>query len=683
MKMHCSNNKILVKFLRHIFSIIGAIIALTACNREDPKPFSNVTTLKSVVPENGGVVMYGQINSLRSVSKILRYGFFYADTPELRSYHPRIYVEEPARAGQFKGQLDVGILPDITYYYWAFIEYENGQQVFGESQSFFSVGGKQPVITEVIPTMAHIGDTVTIRGRYLNDGRFYVPIYFDQKLASQVASAKGEIKCIVPDQIFGPNVSIVIKASGLEAEAKLQLFTPIIENLSPSLVTFRDTIEITGQHFEINKRRTKVYLAETEAEIVTTERNKIKVIVPDSLRRDGSPVVVRAQGQEVTSDLGFNLHPPEFSLEAECLSTFDEITIDGRYFHPIASRNIVYFEGTAGTTVSGTTSTLKVRVPAGPFPRGLAEVKVLTANVSTTADTELCIDDPWLLIEDQLPFYFHYDPGAFVIDNTAYVVASKSTTEDPTLYLWEFDASENSWTNHSIPFAPGLSAICVGNGSNGYFYTTAGTDNFWEFDGQTKQWTKKADFPGQEREAAAAFSIGANVYIGIGVINVNGREEAGKDFYKYSPATNSWTQISAPAFPINSKRANAATFTIDNIAYLMAGSSNYQERDAWRYLAASDTWERIADLPDARNGTFSFSLNGKGYVSNGRILSGGETNRCWEYDPLTNRWTDMGRVGYFDRRGGFAFVVGGIAYAGGGNQDYIEYVRRQLFFWHQ
>jgi len=101
--------------------------------------------------------------------------------------------------------------------------------------------------------------------------------------------------------------------------------------------------------------------------------------------------------------------------------------------------------------------------------------------------------------------------------------------------------------------------------------------------------------------------------------------------------------------------------------YLTGAARTTGMFEAWKYISSTDQWIRIADFPDARNSTSSFSLKGKGYIANGTPVSNWQTKECWEYDPAANVWKRFYDIGHKRRDNGFAFSVNGIAFVGGGS----------------
>ena len=83
--------------------------------------------------------------------------------------------------------------------------------------------------------------------------------------------------------------------------------------------------------------------------------------------------------------------------------------------------------------------------------------------------------------------------------------------------LWEFDPSNNSWTqkanigtgiDHPAVFCIGTKAY-IGTGETPVF-----TDSLWEYDSGNNNWTPKTNFPAGARVGAVGFSIFGKGYLG-------------------------------------------------------------------------------------------------------------------------------------------------------------------------
>jgi N-acetylneuraminic acid mutarotase len=138
-------------------------------------------------------------------------------------------------------------------------------------------------------------------------------------------------------------------------------------------------------------------------------------------------------------------------------------------------------------------------------------------------------------------------------------------------------------------------------------------------------WTKKADFGGNVRGNAIAFSIYGKGYIGTGY-GVNYY----KDFWEYDPTNDEWTQKAAFG---GTARSSATAFAIGGKGYV--GTGNEQgvvTPDFWEYDPSLNSWIQKATLNPSRSGAIAFTIGSKGYIAmgdNGAFYF----PDLWEYDP--------------------------------------------------
>jgi hypothetical protein len=652
-----------MRFIKNISLLILIAVLLPTCEKNDDTP--GVKTLDVKFPDDGGVILNGE---LHGASSVVGYGFYYSRDSLFSKYETEIIsFNEKPRPGSFHAEISSGLEPDVVYFFKAYI-YTNGSVMFGKTSAFLSTGSKPPEILQVIPEIAHIEDTVEIYGK--NFGKniypYYMQVNFSGARARIIDYNDSLITCVIPEgnRTYQPLLKVTVFDK--TDSASLQLYKPVIESFTPN-GTFRDTITITGQHFDRVANRNKVLIGSTIAAVILSSRDKLKVLLPDNLEKSICRITVTAQLQSTTNETSFKLTVPVISATPQCSFSYSEIELIGKFFNPVLYYNKVFIEDVESEIISGNTESLIVKVPFGPFPRGYARVKIQVADTVVDSGLDFCIEDDWLMISNSLPFTFYGDVGTFTIGNTAYVISHPHENLDDRQYLWEFNSQDYIWKKYSIPFDLMHTGICTTDGVKGYVYTATETQNFWEFNPLSHTWTQKADFPGVRRDEASAFSVNQDIYVGIGSDFYASNDLALHDFYKYDPALNTWARISDLDPDSYWARTEASTFVIDNIAYLTCGARNTGMYDAWKYVYSTDKWIRIADFPDARNYTGSFVLNDKGYITNGTSVGGWESIDCWEYDPVSNDWKSFYPIGHKRRCRGFAFSVNGKAFAGGGD----------------
>jgi hypothetical protein len=141
------------------------------------------------------------------------------------------------------------------------------------------------------------------------------------------------------------------------------------------------------------------------------------------------------------------------------------------------------------------------------------------------------------------------------------------------------------------------------------------------------------------------------------------------------PNPNSWVQKAN----FLAGRWGMSSFTINKKAYagLGANTSDSPQSSLWEYNPLTNAWTQMANFPGVpRWYATGFTIAGKGYMgagSNGTFYY----SDCWEYDPTINSWTQKASLPR-GRNYPFSFVIGNKAYVGGGlasnsGNDFYEF----------
>ena len=655
--------------LKNFFLMFILLIQIVACQTEDIiKEEANIE-LSISVPESAGVKFKASFLGF-SQDVISESGFLISSQPNV-TFENSIVLIGVINNNKFENDINTDLVYNNQYYVKAYIKKNSSEIFYSEEKPFVSLGSKAPLVKSV--TKAHILDTITIKGRYFTDKTNNIKVSFGTEASKVILSNDTIIKCIVPETIKKYNPILEIKVYEKKViNQGFSLFTPIIKTISSLQATFRDELVIYGDHFDLDVSRNKVYFGNIEAPIVSSNRNTLKVLVPDDLEKSKEIIKVVTQLQEVLSEDNFHLKAPTISFVKKDIYSREEIFIQGENFHPIKNKNIISFEGVEAAITNGDTKTLNTKVPYGPFPRRKAKVEIKLLDTIVAYEVELNILDKWVMVSDNLPFFYHGSMhSAVVANNTAYIITQKRGDFDEfrqNIYLWKFIPEDFSWEEKKIPFSIDIyeesGAVVESDGNNIYVYLPNSENDFWEFDTASSIWSKKAKFIGEKRSGATHFSINGEIYIGLGIDSKPYIPVIFNDFYKYSPSNNNWIKIAD--LPLGIKRRWTGSFVINGMGYFSGGAYNTGDYDCWSYNSYDDTWSRIADFESSKSGTSSFSLNGFGYVTGGSSTGGSNTNGCWQYNSLLDKWTKVENVGHIPRGRHFSFSVNNKAYVGGG-----------------
>jgi PKD repeat protein len=238
------------------------------------------------------------------------------------------------------------------------------------------------------------------------------------------------------------------------------------------------------------------------------------------------------------------------------------------------------------------------------------------------------------------------------------------------LFFFSNTFSQGTWTlKASLPGITRWGAVAFSIGDKGYVGT--GIDDnftelndFWEWNSSNDTWAQKASYGGIVRSCASAFAIGTKGYIGIG-----GLSSPFQDFWQWDQATNAWTQKGI--FPAT--LTYSVAFAIGNKGYIGTGyDGNYYRDDFWEYDPVADTWAQKASYGGGpRLLSTGFSMGNFGYIGTGcdsTVYPMG-FNDFYQYNPLTNAWTQKASFPGPGRNEAFSFSIGNYGYLGGGTTN--------------
>ncbi|MBS1921354.1 MAG: galactose oxidase [Bacteroidetes bacterium] len=256
----------------------------------------------------------------------------------------------------------------------------------------------------------------------------------------------------------------------------------------------------------------------------------------------------------------------------------------------------------------------------------------------------------------------------FTIGDYAYI---STGTTDLTRFqdLWEYSIVKQYWSQKAdLPGVARTSAVAFSIGTKGYVGTgfdgTNNLNDFWEYDQASNTWTQKDNFKGTARYDAVAFSLNNNGYVSCGF---DGNYL--KDLWQFDPTAPSGSQWVQKASIGGTKRSAAMSFVINGNAYVCSGNNNGTAlNDLWMYDPVADTWTEKRQLTnvstDSYDDTYTSIIryNGVALVMNNlAYITTGEnpslTSTTWEYNPVTDLWTQKTGFEGSARTGAVAFTL--------------------------
>lgn len=215
--------------------------------------------------------------------------------------------------------------------------------------------------------------------------------------------------------------------------------------------------------------------------------------------------------------------------------------------------------------------------------------------------------------------------------------------------------------------------------------TSCGSDN--DKDGN---WARRADYKGAGRGGAVSFTIGDDVYVGLGY----SEGDYYSSFYKYNATSETWSL----ATPIPEKttenpegatlRREAVAFSVNGKGYIGLGVDEFNNRlkDFWEFNPETKIWtmlEGAAAFPGTeRQGAVAFAfdtnddkINDVAYVGTGRgILDGDDRSLLSDFYKFKGSvWTENNTYSGRKTTDATTFVIGKKAYliSGDSNLDNV------------
>ena len=261
-----------------------------------------------------------------------------------------------------------------------------------------------------------------------------------------------------------------------------------------------------------------------------------------------------------------------------------------------------------------------------------------------------------------------HHPVTFSLQGKGYAITGTNPSELPTDDVYQYNPTTNQWTTLS-DFPGAARSFAIGQAYNGKGYLGFGAsltsyfNDIWEFDPNTENWTLLTTCDCSGRRHPAFIIKDDKIYVGLGDDATGDLD----DWHIYDMATDNWTQ--APDIP-GSGRHHPFMFPAGDDIYAGMGHSGALIYGDWyKFNIQTESWETMSDFPgEHRVAGTQFGHQGKGYVlsGDGSNHSFMPTGEFWEYEPSTDSWTELDPHPGISRWAPGSFVINGAVYFIGG-----------------
>jgi N-acetylneuraminic acid mutarotase len=250
--------------------------------------------------------------------------------------------------------------------------------------------------------------------------------------------------------------------------------------------------------------------------------------------------------------------------------------------------------------------------------------------------------------------------NAFTIGNKSYVL-SRMPFSTSTNILFEYDPVLDFWTQKaSYPEFSWGESSAASLGTNAYigFGIDSGglCQHFYEYNSISNNWTPKADYPAPETRSPFIAGGAGEIIAGCGV---DALLTITDDVWKYTPSTDSWSQVADfphPAFSLQAESYN------DEI-YVPFPDTLSGTTELYKYNLVTNTWTQLSSCPQYMYYYASFSITGNIFVGMGMNLIPFPYNtNFWKYNIVSDSWQQVTSFPGTTNSGYLSFSVNNFGY---------------------
>ncbi|MGZ2368419.1 IPT/TIG domain-containing protein [Ancylomarina sp. YFZ004] len=277
-----------------LFTLTTLIAILFSCSKDDHKIIvPEVITIGVEMVTEEGAYIHGEY-IVPKTTHIVDHGFiyylsnyFYQEKPDFTSMYKYSLGESSKNKLEFFGTINKNLIKGKEFVVCSYVKTDS-EIMYGELFKFISQCGEIDGWLSFEPQLAGIGDTITIKGKYLKQPYSYAEVGFGNSLQKAFYATDTLLKVTVPNSINMLQLPLTINVAGnyYQSEKDLHIKPPVINSVSDKYVVSGKKIKLYGKYMNlideisIDGKKLKRYYNDFEVE----SNNIIKITIPRGIK---------------------------------------------------------------------------------------------------------------------------------------------------------------------------------------------------------------------------------------------------------------------------------------------------------------------------------------------------------------------------------------------------------------
>ena len=429
---------------------------------------------------------------------------------------------------------------------------------------------------------------------------------------------------------------------------------PELIGFTPTMGNLGDTILIFGNNFSYFNEKNRVFIGDIESQVILSTQDSLAVIVPETLARPESEVIVSIYDEAATIEERFTLISPEITSVHPESGLFNTVVmVEGTNFLSHPSSLMAFVGDYRAEIVDTLDHQISILLPDS-LDAQVSSVSIWMNNQVDVYEDAFTVD-PFTIANFEPKVVLTGDQIRITGENFSPLTTNNTVTvgglvaEVMSARLDELIVRVPLQDQGFYPARDVQVSVEILDRTKTFTETLLINDT----------WFRLPDFPGTESSGASCFTAGGFTYVGL-----NGTAE----FWRFDSGNESWERMSDFTGVL---REGGTGFVQGDYIYFGTGITSDRTNlvDFYKYSISQDSWTQIGDFPgEARNGASGFSINDNSYLTGGvyyvPAIYYSPYEDCWEFDPVTETWIEVPSFGDLEWGGVDGFAHGGVEVIG-------------------